>query len=160
MRTRTIKLLATIVVVLGAGGLLIYNSLAEAEQHYQFVQEVMPEPDKWVGKTFKIHGVVEPGSIREEIVAQKTERQFVIESKCDATDKNVPPCPSGQVLRVLVRHSGPKPDTFKELAEVIAQGTLNKEGQNYVFVATELLAKCPSKYKEDQRPSEFGKAPR
>ncbi len=154
------KLLASIVVVLGAGSLLIFNSLADAEEHYQFVQEVMQKPDVWVGRSFKIHGIVEPGSIREQIVAQKTERQFVLEAKCDASDPNVPPCPSGSRLRVLVKHHGPKPDTFKELAEAIAQGTLTKQGDVYEFQATELLAKCPSKYKEDQRPSEYGKAPR
>jgi cytochrome c-type biogenesis protein CcmE len=160
MSTRKYKILATLAVALGAGSLLVFSSLADAEQHYQFVQEVMPNPEPWVGKVFKIHGIVEAGSIQEQIVDQKTQRQFVLEAKCDKSDKNTPPCPEGKSMRILVKGTGPKPDTFKDLAEVIAHGTLTKAGDAYVFHATELSAKCPSKYKEDQRPSQYGKAPR
>jgi cytochrome c-type biogenesis protein CcmE len=160
MSSRKVKLLASAAVVLGAGGLLIFSSLADAEQHYQFVQEVLPNPEPWVGKSFKLHGLVEAGSIKESIIDQKTHRQFVLEAKCDPSDKNVPPCPTGRSLRILVTNTGPKPDTFKELAEVIATGKLAKQDTEYVFEATELSAKCPSKYKEDQRPSDYGKGNR
>jgi cytochrome c-type biogenesis protein CcmE len=153
-----IKVLGTLAVV-AAAGLLLYTSMADAEQHYHFVQEVMPNPDDWVGKAFKIHGIVEAGSVREEIVGQKTHRQFVLEAKCEeepGAAKPPPPCPRGRDLRILVKGTGPKPDSFKELAEVIATGTLAKENDLFVFHATELSATCPSKYKDTDRPSDYG----
>lgn len=123
------------IVALGAIGTLVYSSMADAE-YYKHVDEVMVEPEKWVGKSFKMHGHVEPGSITEAIEGQKTKRTFVLEYE-------------GQ--RVMVRSEGPKPDTFKDLAEVVAQGRMTKEGETYVFLANDLSAKCPSKYEENQR---------
>jgi cytochrome c-type biogenesis protein CcmE len=118
-------------------GTLVYSSMADAE-FYKHVDEVMKEPDAWVDKSFKMHGHVEPGSIKEEIVGQVTKRQFVLEFE-------------GQ--RIAVRHEGPKPDTFKDLAEVVATGRLTREPGGLVFVANDLSAKCPSKYAEDAQRS-------
>jgi cytochrome c-type biogenesis protein CcmE len=43
---------------------------------------------------------------------------------------------------VPVRYAGTVPDTFKDRAEVVLKGQL-KDGS---FQATEISAKCPSKY--------------
>jgi cytochrome c-type biogenesis protein CcmE len=127
--------LLSIIVAAGAIGTLVYSSMADAE-YYKHVHEVMAAPAEWDGRSFKLHGIVEPGSISEQIVGQKTKRTFVLEYE-------------GQ--RVMVRSEGPKPDTFKDLAEVVATGRMTKEGETYVFVANDLSAKCPSKYEENQR---------
>ena len=124
------KYLLTAAVVLGGLGFLIYSSVGHA-QHYKMVDALMVQPDAYVGKEMKIHGYVEPGSIKERIVNQQTVRTFVLEK-------------SGK--RINVENSGPKPDTFKDQSEVVAQGRLEKRGDDYVFVATDLQAKCPSKY--------------
>jgi cytochrome c-type biogenesis protein CcmE len=127
--------LVSVAVACVAIGTLVFSSFADAE-FFKHVDEVTKSPDGWVDKNFKLHGYVEPGSIKESIVGQKTQRSFVLESQ-------------GQ--RMLVRSEGPKPDTFKDLAEVVATGRLTKEGDAYVFVASDLSAKCPSKYTEEQR---------
>jgi cytochrome c-type biogenesis protein CcmE len=126
----------SIVIAAGAIGTLVYSSMADAE-YYKHVDEVLVAPADWVGRGFKLHGMVEPGSIRESIVGQKTERTFVLEY-------------CGQ--RVAVRSEGPKPDTFKDLAEVVATGRLTRVGDELVFVASDLSAKCPSKYEQGQAP--------
>ena len=133
--TTPMKILLSVAVVAAGGGLLIYSSLAKAD-YYKHVHEVTSEPDTWTDKSLKVHGFVEAGSIQESIQGNETVRLFVLEYE-------------GQ--RLTVRHKGPKPDTFKDLAEVVAQGRLVREGDGYVLVASNLMAKCPSKYEEGKR---------
>ena len=115
--------------------MLIYSSLAEAE-YYKHVNEVTIEPARWVDKALKVHGFVEPGSIEEKIEGQATVRTFYLQY-------------DGEHIRV--KHVGPKPDTFRDLAEVVAKGTLHSQPDGVELEATELMAKCPSKYEEQKR---------
>ncbi len=130
-----VKIIATIVAVAAAGGLLLYSSISDAE-YYKFTHEVVNEPAEWEGKSLRVHGFVEPGSIKEAIVGQKTQRTFFLES-------------NGRRLKVT--NEGPKPDTFRDESEVIAKGKLVRVNGELVFEATELMAKCPSKYEENSR---------
>jgi len=143
MKINVTKWIMTAAVVAAGAGFLIYSSMGHA-QYYKMVDELMitegeANPnhvsDEWVGKTMRVHGYVEAGSIDENIVAQKTIRTFTLEHK-------------GKTIKV--RHEGPKPDTFKDLSEVVAKGTIVKETVDgkvvHILEATELMAKCPSKY--------------
>lgn len=47
--------------------------------------------------------------------------------------------------RLEVIYEGPQPDMLNDEAQAILTGTLNSEG---IFVAEELLLKCPAKYEE------------
>lgn len=49
----------------------------------------------------------------------------------------------------IVHYTGPLPDTFGDDAEVIALGRFSADG---TFQATEVVAKCPSRY-EEQAPT-------
>jgi cytochrome c-type biogenesis protein CcmE len=49
----------------------------------------------------------------------------------------------GRTLRVSYQGSEPPPDTFKDNAQALAIGTYGRDG---VFHATQLQAKCASKY--------------
>ena len=93
---------------------------------------------------FKIHGFVEAGTIKEEIVGQKTKRTFILQY---------------EGKRILVKNEGPKPDTFRDLAEVVAKGRLVQDNGEYVLEANELMAKCPSKYEENQRTKDYAAPP-
>ena len=130
-----VKIIATIVAVAAAGGLLLYSSISDAE-YYKFTHEVVKNPGPWEGKSLRVHGYVEPGSIEEAIVDQKTQRVFYLESNG---------------ARLKVTNEGPKPDTFRDESEVVAKGTLVRVNGELVLQATELMAKCPSKYEENQR---------
>lgn len=141
MQSRIIKILLTLTVIVCGTGFLVYSSIGEA-QYYKKVEELMAEPGDWVGKTLRVHGYVEAGSIDEQIVDQKSVRTFVLESK-------------GQSIHV--KHEGPKPDTFKDLSEVVAKGTVIEQDGKYVLEATELMAKCPSKYEGAAANKDLGK---
>jgi len=77
-----------------------------------------------VGRTFRIGGLVQPGSLQRDGV----EVRFLV------TDN---------VQTVPVKYSGILPDLFKEGKGVVAQG---KIGENGVFVAKEVLAKHDENY--------------
>ncbi len=124
------KLALSAAVGVGAVGFFYYSSQGHTSR-YKMVDQVMAAPDQWVGKPMQIHGWVEVGSIDEKIVAQETHRTFVLENK-------------GQ--RIVVRNVGPKPDSFRDRSEVVAEGKVVMENGAPVLIATNLMAKCPSKY--------------
>lgn len=52
--------------------------------------------------------------------------------------------------RIPVQYKGIKPDMFQAGADVIVEGRMGHDG---VLVASNLMTSCPSKYKEDKRPT-------
>jgi len=61
------------------------------------------------------------------------------------------------VRSVEVRYAREVPDTFKESGDVVVEGTLDGNG---VFMAHNLLAKCPSKYEGEGMAEEpYGESP-
>jgi cytochrome c-type biogenesis protein CcmE len=134
MNSRLLKIALTVAVVVGGISLIVVSSRGDV-QYYKMVDELLveleTEPAPWVGRTLKVHGWVEAGSIDERIEDQQTKRTFVLENK-------------GQ--RIRVAHHGPKPDTFKDKSEVVAEGRLVEKDGAYMLEAEELMAKCPSKY--------------
>ena len=156
------KLALTLGVAIGGGGFLIYSSVGHA-QHYKMVNElVATNLADWKDKELKVHGKVTPGTIVEAVIDQETQRSFILEME-------------GKKIRVFSK--GPVPDTFKEESDVVATGRLvpapDLQGlattlctkalkpsatgcpirtdaeQAYVVEATELMAKCPSRYAQD-----------
>ena len=77
-----------------------------------------------LGRTFRIGGIVEPGSVKREGV----EVRFLVTD----TAKTIP-----------VVYSGALPDLFREGKGVVAQGQLGADG---VFRAREVLAKHDENY--------------
>ncbi len=144
--SRTLKIILTVCILGAAGGVLFYSSLSEAE-YYKHVDQVLENPARFKDTSLKIHGFVEAGSIVEEVHGQTISRTFILGYE-------------GQ--RIRVHHSGPKPDTFRDLSEVVARGKLVERDGEYQLEAVELMAKCPSKYEENRRsrpPSATPKAP-
>ena len=129
-RSTLAKLALTIVVGISAVGFFFYSSQNHTSR-YKMVDQVMAAPQQWMGKPMQVHGWVEPGSIQEDIIAQETVRTFVLAN-------------NGQ--RLMVRNKGPKPDSFRDRSEVVAEGKIVDEHGQPVMIATSLMAKCPSKY--------------
>jgi cytochrome c-type biogenesis protein CcmE len=149
LNTTITKIALTIAVAVGGVGFMVYSSIGNA-QHYKMVDELMADDlAQWQGKELKVHGWVEAGTIVEKAVTadQAVHRTFILQK-------------GGKKIRVF--SVGPKPDTFKDLSEVVATGRLVPAAdakavadalgvqldstQNYVVDATDLMAKCPSKY--------------
>ncbi|HUB51851.1 MAG TPA: cytochrome c maturation protein CcmE, partial [Terracidiphilus sp.] len=63
-----------------------------------------------------------------------------------------PKATSGHLLKVAYNGTEPPPDTFKDDAQALAEGTFGRDG---VFHANTLQAKCASKY----APGQPGAAP-
>lgn len=96
------------------------------------------------GREIKVHGWVAPGSINARVIAQQSVRTFVLQK-------------SGK--QVLVVHRGAIPDAFRNGAEVVVTGRVIvvasrndlaafklPASDTYIVEATELAAKCPSRY--------------
>jgi len=131
LHTTLAKVIVSGVLVLGGGGFLVYSSLDDA-QYYEMVDKVAAAPDKYVDKDLKLHGFVLPGSIKDEGTENgRMIRSFVLEK--DGS-------------RISIRYDGVKVDNLKDRAEVVAQGHLLRIGDGLEFQASELMAKCPSKY--------------
>jgi cytochrome c-type biogenesis protein CcmE len=104
------------------------------------VDEVANAGAQWEGRQLQVHGWVQAGTIVERVVGQELHRTFVLEHKGRS---------------ITVKNSGPKPDTFQDKAEVVAEGKLAMESGQPVLYATNLMAKCPSKYEGAQREKMF-----
>jgi cytochrome c-type biogenesis protein CcmE len=151
------KILLTAVVGLGGGGFVVYSTMGSSE-HYRQVHELVADGyDQWKDAELKVQGKVGPGSLVEAVADQQVRRTFLLEM-------------GGKKIRVF--SAGPKPDTFKDdpPSDVVATGHLvpAKEMQQvadlicakapkgcpvradaeqaFVLDASDLMAKCPSKY--------------
>jgi cytochrome c-type biogenesis protein CcmE len=115
------------VIVLGALTMLLYTTVSSGAQYYKHVDEVMGNPAEWYGKNMQLHGYVVDKSI--QMRPDSLDYRFKLRS-------------GDQV--VLANYTGLVPDTFKDGAELVLTGRLSPDG----FHATEMTAKCPSKYEE------------
>jgi cytochrome c-type biogenesis protein CcmE len=147
------KLVLTAVAVMGLGFLV--KSSIDHGQHMDNVDDLTAVGDfeRWNGSELKVAGWVQAGSIVEKVVGQETYRTFLVRGM------------TGRTMRVFA--SGPKPDTFADNSEVVATGFIvpsvqlrmqaerlgvRVDASAYVVDASDLSAKCPSKY-DGVRPS-------
>jgi cytochrome c-type biogenesis protein CcmE len=127
MNSKTVKILATVIVMVGALGGLMYTSLAEGTEYYKHVEEVMVDPSAWHGKKLQLHGFVVEKSIMRR--PDTLDYIFKVQSK-------------GHVVNA--RYTGIVPDTFKDNSEVVIKGRLGPDG--FVVEPDGVMAKCPSRY--------------
>jgi cytochrome c-type biogenesis protein CcmE len=162
MQNSTIAKLALTAAVVVGGVAFFAKSAGSNTQHYKMVDQLL-EADlgKLGGQELKVHGWMVAGSIKEKIVNQETVRTFILHKD----DK-----------KIRVFSKGPKPDTFKDQSEVVATGTIVPSAQmaamaasldvridsdmEYVVDATELMAKCPSKYEGAQANKKLDEDPK
>ncbi len=162
MQNSTIAKLALTAAVVVGGVAFFAKSASTNTQHYKMVDQLLKaDLGALGGQELKVHGWVVAGSIREKIVNQETVRTFVLHKD----DKKI---------RVFSR--GPKPDTFRDQSEVVATGKIVPAADmaamassldvridsdmQYVVEATELMAKCPSKYEGAQANKKLDEDPK
>ena len=63
MKSKPIKIAATLAVLALAFTGLMYTSLSEEAQYYKHVEEVMDNPAAWHGKSLQLHGFVVDKSV-------------------------------------------------------------------------------------------------
>jgi cytochrome c-type biogenesis protein CcmE len=130
-----IKILAAAVVILATVSWLAYTGVRDTKSYYVTINELNSMGNKAYTRNLRVAGNVAPGSIQRD----GTNAQFTLLEQ-------------GHTLRVRYQGSEPPPDTFKDDAQALAVGTYGRDG---VFHATQLQAKCASKY----APAKPGQAP-
>ena len=130
-------------LIFGLLGWYGYSNLEAASTflYYKNLDEFLAlasTSDEMNGKSLRVHGFVANGTIERNLEAKHV--TFKVQ--------NEPPHKSGPGASTLaVRFQGLEtPDLFQDGADVVVEGTLSQGSGGPVFVADNLLAKCPSKF--------------
>lgn len=134
-KKKFLKFGGAIVVILLALGYLAYTGVQESKSYYVTIKELRGMGDGAFTKRLRVAGNVQPGSIRRS-----------------GTNVNFVLVENEQTLNVVYNGSEPPPDTFKDDAQALAEGSFGHDG---VFYAKQIQAKCASKY----APQQNGAAP-
>ncbi len=102
--------------------------------YYQTLNEFRANGD--AGDNARVHGYVATGSIERDVQSQRV--RFVVQQEPPHTGGT----PDGGLS--VIYASLETPDLFKDGAEVVVEGRLT--ARNGAFEATNVLAKCPSKF--------------
>jgi cytochrome c-type biogenesis protein CcmE len=133
MSSQTSKFLKfgiAMVVILLALGYLAYTGVQESKSYYVTIKELHGMGDGAHTKRLRVAGNVQPGSIKRA----GTNMSFVLVE-------------NDQLLNVVYNGTEPPPDTFKDNAQALAEGSF---GRDNVFYAKQIQAKCASKYAPQQ----------
>ncbi len=134
LSSKYVRFGAAIALIVLALGYIAYTGVAESKMYYAEVRELQNPDYSLHSKHLRLVGNVQPGSIR----TVGTNADFVMVDRQNTT----------LTQRVSYKGAEPPPDTFKDNAEALAVGTYGTDG---VFHATELQAKCASKYEQKQK---------
>ena len=131
----TLRIGAAVVVILGTIAWLAYSGYSSVKSYYVTVPELAKMGNKAYHSNLRVDGFVVPGTIEHS----GPHVTFVM----NEFESHSPQAAQGRTLKVEYKGSEPPPDTFKDDAQALAEGTLGKDG---VLHATVLQAKCASKY--------------
>jgi cytochrome c-type biogenesis protein CcmE len=131
----TVRIGIAVAIIVGTIGWLAWSGIAANESYYKTIPELAQMGDKAYQSQLRVEGFVKPGSIERN----GPHVDFVL----NEFESHSPKAAAGRVLKVSYKGSEPPPDTFKEDAQALAEGTYGRDG---VFHATALQAKCASKY--------------
>lgn len=118
---------------LGGVGYLVYSGLSENSVYFLNVAEAQALPVEKLSN-IRLFGTVAAAGIEQPESGLGV--AFNLEDKDD------------QKKTIHISYAGVVPDTFKEGAEVIVEGSMKTEGG---FFAKSLMTKCPSKYQKQNR---------
>ncbi len=124
-------------VIAGGALLIALSKPGDGVLEYVYVDHLMQNTAKFEDRVFKVHGTVVEGSVKQKIG--------------EAGDYTFEITRNGEKL--AVHYTNMVPDTFAEGGEVVLTGKLGASG---VFESTEMAAKCPSKYEEQEQANPNG----
>jgi cytochrome c-type biogenesis protein CcmE len=125
-RKSPIKIIVATAIILVTVAYLAYTGGQANKSYYVTISELQGMGNKAYVRHLRVAGNVAPGSIHRV-----------------GTNATFDLLEQGRKLSVVYQGSEPPPDTFKDDAQALAVGTYGHDG---VFHATELQAKCASKY--------------
>ncbi|HWH57203.1 MAG TPA: cytochrome c maturation protein CcmE [Terriglobales bacterium] len=136
--SKFLKFGIAMVLILLALGYLAYTGVQESKSYYVTIKELHGMGDGAYTKRLRVAGNVQPGSIKRS----GTNMSFVLVE-------------NDQLLNVVYNSTEPPPDTFKDNAQALAEGSF---GRDNVFYARQIQAKCASKY-APQQPNSASNSP-
>lgn len=133
MSKKAVRILVSVVVLGGAFVALMATTMKQDTEYYMHVDEVMPQASAWYGKHLQLHGYVVDGSIARR--PNTLDYRFQVKY--------------GE-SQVQASYTGVLPDTFKDGAEVVLKGHLDRAG--FEVAPDGVIAKCPSRYQPTNAP--------
>ncbi|MBB6143857.1 cytochrome c-type biogenesis protein CcmE [Silvibacterium bohemicum] len=130
--SQTLRVAAAVVIILGTVVYLAVSGAKSNKSYYVTIGEMRAMGSKAYTRHLRVAGNVAPGSVERS----GSKVNFVLVEQ-------------GHRLTVNYLGDDPPPDTFKDDAQALAIGTLGRDG---VFQATQLQAKCASKYAPANKP--------
>lgn len=130
MKQGTIKTVVLLAVITAAISYLLTSGFDNTVIYYKTVREVLAEHSKFEKQPVRVNGILKKGSIKQK---PGTDDFIFVLTKNSA--------------QIEVLYSGILPGNMLEGGELVVQGILVK-GQNRLQ-ASEILTKCPSKYKKE-----------
>ena len=122
----TVRVAIAIVIILGTIGYLAITGVRANKSYYVTIAELQSMGNKAFTRHLRVAGNVQPGSIQQD----GSQMKFTLVEQ-------------GNTLHVSYTGMEPPPDTFKDNAQALAIGSYGRDG---VFHATQIQAKCASKY--------------
>jgi cytochrome c-type biogenesis protein CcmE len=135
---RYLRFGAVIAVIVVSLAYLAYTGVQDSKSYYVTIKELNGMGPGAYSKRLRVAGNVEPGSIKR----QGTHLEFLLAEE-------------GKTIPVVYTGSEAPPDTFKDNAQALAEGKYGRDG---VFHASNIQAKCASKYAPKQ-PGQAGMTP-
>jgi cytochrome c-type biogenesis protein CcmE len=133
-----LKIIAATVIILATVVYLAFTGVRDNKSYYVTIGELQGMGNKAYVRHLRVAGNVAPGSIHRV-----------------GTNATFQLLEQGRTLTVNYQGAEPPPDTFKDDAQALAVGTYGHDG---VFHATQLQAKCASKYAPATQPASMAAA--
>jgi cytochrome c-type biogenesis protein CcmE len=131
----TLRIGIAAAIIVGTIGWLAYSGYGANKSYYVTIAELGGMGEKAYHSQLRVEGFVQPGSIEHD----GPHVTFVL----NEFESHSPKAAAGRLLKVVYKGSEPPPDTFKDDAQALAEGSYGRDG---VFHASVLQAKCASKY--------------
>jgi cytochrome c-type biogenesis protein CcmE len=131
-----------ILLIVSGLAYLAFTGVQESKSYYVTIKEMSEMGNGVYSKRLRVAGNVQPGSIHR----QGTHVEFTLAEQ-------------GRTLNVVYSGTEAPPDTFKDNAQALAEGSYGRDG---VFHAKQIQAKCASKYgpaQPGQQPGQTGPPP-
>lgn len=125
-RSTPVKFIVAGMIIVATIAWLAFTGARQSKSYYVTIGELQELGNKAYTRHLRVAGNVKPGTIKRV-----------------GTNANFTLVELGKTLSVTYQGAEPPPDTFKDDAQALAIGTFGRDG---IFHATQLQAKCASKY--------------
>ena len=139
--------LGTLVVVALLGWYASTNLQGNAAfQYYRNLDEFLANVDALENQPLRVHGYVTTDSINRDLDAKKV----VFAVQASPPHSGIAPSQTLEVLYLGLE----TPDLFRDGAEVVVEGRIEHQQNRTLFLADNLMAKCPSKFEAAAKASD------